>query len=83
MGGSCLVGTEIPGTDKGTFPAGKTAAGFSQVAALGSFGALYFFNLFFRQYPQAEIKINKILEIIPDGCPFTADIPAVRAGKGT
>jgi len=82
LGVFLLVWTKIPGTDKGSFPTGETTAGFSQVAALGSYLAWYFFDLFFRQYPQTKIEIDKILEIIPDGCPFTADIPALRAGEG-
>ena len=80
MGVFRQVRAEIPGADKGTFPAGEATAGFCQVAALGSYRAWYFLDLFFRQSPHAEIKIDKILEIIPDGCPFTADIFAARAG---
>ena len=77
-----MCSTNVPGADKGPLLPQKPAPPAGQMATAGP---LIFQRdlayLAFRHPAKGIKEKNKVFKIIPDCCPFTAAVPAVRAGK--
>ena len=70
-----LGGAQVPGADKGPVRPGQNASLIPQMNAIAILG-----NLLFRHLSRAEPKVEQIFEIVKYGGPFTAVVPAPRAG---